>query len=363
MPALRYGIIGSGMMGHEHIRNIHLLDNAVVSAVADPDEGMRNMACEIAGDNTQSFSDYKDLLSSNVVDVLVIASPNYTHVDVMSDVLSCSLPILVEKPLCTTVDDCRKIVKMASGRVAPVWVAMEYRYMPPVAALIEEIISGTIGDLKTLSIREHRFPFLEKVGDWNRFSKNTGGTLVEKCCHFFDLMRLITGANPLRVYASGGQDVNHLDETYDGEIPDILDNAMVIVDFDNGIRGLLELCMFADGSYHQEHITAIGDKAKIEALVPGPARFWPGALEREAEVILSPRHTKQIEQRPIPVDEAVLSAGDHHGSTYYQHVHFNRIVRDGGVPEISLEDGAIAVEMGAAAEESVRSGLPVQLHR
>ena len=45
-----------------------------------------------------------------------------------------------------------------------------------------------------LSIREHRLPFLQKVDDWNRFNKNTGGTLVEKCCHFFDLMRRIIGS-------------------------------------------------------------------------------------------------------------------------------------------------------------------------
>ena len=68
---------------------------------------------------------------------------------------------------------------------------MEYRYMPPVNKFIDKIHKKTIGKLKMLSIREHRFPFLKKVKNWNRFSKNTGGTFVEKCCHFFDLMRLI----------------------------------------------------------------------------------------------------------------------------------------------------------------------------
>lgn len=54
--------------------------------------------------------------------------------------------------------------------------------------------------------------------NWNRFNANTGGTLVEKCCHFFDLMRLFAGANPVRVMASGAIDVNHKDETYDGKV-------------------------------------------------------------------------------------------------------------------------------------------------
>ncbi len=69
--------------------------------------------------------------------------------------------------------------------------------MPPVAELIREVREGTVGDLKMFAIREHRFPFLPKVGDWNRFSERTGGTLVEKCCHFFDLMRLVAADEPI----------------------------------------------------------------------------------------------------------------------------------------------------------------------
>jgi hypothetical protein len=49
----------------------------------------------------------------------------------------------------------------------------------------------------------------------------------------------------MRFDASAAQDVNHLDERYDGEAPDILDNAYVTVDFANGARALLDLCMFA----------------------------------------------------------------------------------------------------------------------
>ena len=106
-----------------------------------------------------------------------------------------------------------------------------------------------------LTIREHRFPFLEKVGDWNRFNANSGGTFVEKCCHFFDLMRLILKSDPVRVMASGGQAVNHLNETYDGQVPDIWDHGYVIVDFASGARAMLELCMFAEGAEFQNTLS------------------------------------------------------------------------------------------------------------
>ena len=120
----------------------------------------------------------------------------------------------MDKHLFTQEDGAERIKQFAAQYSAPVWVAMEYRYMPPVAALIDNLDTST-GGARMLTIREHRFPFLEKVGDWNRFNANSGGTFVEKCCHFFDLMRLILKSDPVRVMASGGQVVNHLNETYD----------------------------------------------------------------------------------------------------------------------------------------------------
>lgn len=360
MTELRYGLIGSGMMGHEHIRNIALLPGTRVTAVADPDAGMRDSAAALAGGTVSRFADHRALLDSGQVDVLVIASPNDTHETILLDALSSGLPILVEKPLCTTTEAARRVLSAATARTAPVWVAMEYRYMAPVARLIEDSHAGKAGRLRMFTIREHRFPFLPKVGDWNRFSRRTGGTLVEKCCHFFDLMRLVLQSEPTRIYASGAMDVNHLDERYGGERPDILDNAYVIVDFASGARAMLELCMFCEGSYFQEHITAVGDSAKIEALVPGPARFWPTG-ERASELVYSPREPKDPIRETMHVDAAILAAGDHHGSTFHQHRRFREIVLAGGRPEVSIEDGLRAVEMGAAAEHSARTGEPVIL--
>jgi predicted dehydrogenase len=233
--------------------------------------------------------------------------------------------------------------------------------MPPTARFLQRLANGDIGTLRMLSIREHRYPFLKKVGDWNRFSENTGGTLVEKCCHHFDLMRLMTGAEPVRVFASGAIDVNHLDESYDGRTPDILDNALVIVDFDNGVRAALELCMFADGAEPQEQLTAIGEKGKLDAFIPGPDRFWPDAGERHARVVFSPRDQSEPQVDIMQVDPALAAAGDHHGSTFYQHVHFARAVLEGAAVEVTVSDGAKAVRMGAAAQESIRTGKVVEL--
>ncbi len=359
---IRYGLIGSGMMGQEHIRNLNLLDGCEVSAIADPDEGMRNLSVRTSSNTAAAYADYKEMLSAGVCDALVIVSPNDTHHSILKDVLNTNLPILCEKPLCTTSDHCREVSRKAEGRHAPVWVAMEYRYMPPVQRLLAELEKGTTGTPRMMAIREHRFPFLEKVGDWNRFNSRTGGTLVEKCCHFWDLMRLSLKSDPVRVYASAAVDENHRNETYNGHSPDIIDNAFVTVDFENGARGMLDLCMFAEGSYWQEIISVTGAKARVEAKVPGPARFSVDGKERDSEIEISNRASKIITRESVEVDHTVLSAGDHHGSTFFQHQRFRDLVRSGrGEPEVSLHDGLWSVIVGEAAEESARTGQAVDI--
>ncbi len=357
----RYGLIGAGMMGQEHIRNVALLDGAQVVALADPDLAMCRKAQDLAGSDCKAYLSHQEMLAEEELDAIIIAAPNHLHHPILMDILWRDIAILCEKPLGLSHAECAEIEARSKGRNAPFWTAMEYRYMPSIARLIEEVEAGTAGQIQMLSIREHRFPFLPKVGDWNRFNAQTGGTLVEKCCHFFDLMRLILKSEPLRVYASGNIDVNHLDEDYQGATPDILDNAYVIVDFQNGTRAMLDLCMFAEGSYWQEVISATGAYARIDAKMPGPTRFAPEGQVRHCELVISPRETKQVMHEEIAVDPDILHAGDHHGSTFYQHQRFLKLLEDGGQPEVSLRDGMIAVAVGAAAEESARTGQAILL--
>jgi predicted dehydrogenase len=345
---LRYALIGTGMMGLEHLSNLRLVPGATVTAVADPHGPSLDNARKLAPE-AEVFEDAGELLARARFDAVVVATPNHTHAEVLARVFETDAHVLVEKPLCTTVEDCRRVETAAGRRAAITWVGMEYRYMPPVARLVEEVRRGAVGRLRMLAIREHRFPFLPKVGNWNRFSRNTGGTLVEKCCHFFDLMRLIVASRPLRVYASGAMDVNHQDERYDGERPDILDNAYAVVDFEDGARALLDLCMFAEGSRNQEEIAATGDRGKVECFVP------------ESSVVIGRRIPRSLETFGVPVEERLLKAGFHHGSTYYQHIAFRRAVLEGRPPEVSVQDGLLAVAMGAAGERSAALHRPVEL--
>jgi len=351
MDDFRYGVIGTGMMGIEHIENINAIDGARVTAIADPHPPSREAGRVAAEHGVSEYADHVSLLEANECDAVVVASPNMTHIDVLKDVLASDVAVLIEKPMCTSVEDCRTVVDMAEKRSGLVWVGLEYRYMPPVARLIEELATGVAGNIHMVAIREHRFPFLPKVGDWNRFNRHTGGTLVEKCCHFFDLMALLAGAPAVRVIASGGQAVNHIDEIYEGEPSDILDHAYVIVEHRNGVRGLLDLCMFAEATHNQEEISVVGEEAKLEVLIPEDVI----RIGRRGEHGIGNVEIESVESDSIPYK------GQHHGSSYIEHRKFIEAVRRGGPPDVSVADGLLSVATGVAAQRSIEQQRPVLL--
>ncbi len=361
LSCINYGIIGAGSMGREHIRHINMIDGIRVAAIADPNDEQIRLSSDEADGDIACFKTNEELISSGMVDAYILATPNFSHVNDLPAIFAANKPVLIEKPLCTTTEDCRKMIALAEASSAPVWVGMEYRYMDPIAKLAKMVHQESIGKLKMLTIREHRRPFLAKVDDWNRFSRNSGGTLVEKCCHFFDLMRFIIQSEPVSVFASGAQDVNHLDENYNGETPDILDNAFVIVNFEGGQRAMLELCMFAEGPHIQETVTAVGDKARALAMIPRSLKWGNSGDMRPATLEFSDRASGETTTEEIILDKKLAVAGAHYGSTYYEHLGFLDMIRTGRAPDVSLKDGLIAVSMGEAAQKSIKTGQVISL--
>jgi predicted dehydrogenase len=223
--------------------------------------------------NEQDLRDHADQ-----IDLLVIASPNYMHTPTLMHWGQYDLTILCEKPVAISQEQHDDLLEASQHPEwkARLWVAMEYRYIPAIAKLMS--LLPEIGELKMVTIRENRYPFLHKVGKWNRDRAKTGDTLVEKCCHFFDLFRLITGseASLSKIRALAQRGVNYGDEDDSFETP-VIDSAYVTMPFrkeesgdevkwSNAI-GCLELCMFAEGSRHQEEIIVTGTKVSGTGLL------------------------------------------------------------------------------------------------
>lgn len=362
---LTYGIIGVGLMGIEHIRNLQAIPGTKITCIADNYAPSIESCLPILASETdettrtvETFTSAKELFESKLCEVAIISTPNHTHYEILKDAYEYGderLHILVEKPMCTTIKDCREVIAMGKKRIGKTYVGLEYSYMPAISRVITEANSGHIGKIQMVAIREHRFPFLEKVRNWNRFNNNSGGTFVEKCCHFFDLFnRIMAPCVPKAVMASGGQDVNHLNEIYDGKKCDIFDNGYVIVEYSDGRRACLDLCMFAEASHSQEEVCVVGDKGKVEAFLPqGELRIGIRGRESCGDVLHS-----------VVTDERIAYAGHHHGSSFLEHLdivksvraHDGRLVGGGGAGTAGLYQGLLSVAIGVAAHLSIEEG-------
>ena len=154
MEPLRIGLIGVGMMGREHVRNIKLFPDARITAICDPVAEQRALTRETLGpaaDGVADFETVEALVADAKLDAVLVVSPNHTHRRVLESLFDTQWAILCEKPLCTTVDDARWAAEKAARRRAVFWTGMEYRFMPPVAeehfpgGLIERF-AGTVAE-------------------------------------------------------------------------------------------------------------------------------------------------------------------------------------------------------------------------
>ena len=153
------------------------------------------------------------------------------------------------------------------GRDAITWVGLEYRYMPPIARLIDEVAAGAVGIPKMISIREHRFPFLEKVGDWNRFSENTGNARRE----VLPLLRPDGADHAGPPGARDGLRCAGRQPPRRGlrrPSPRHSRQRLRHRRLRRRRSRLLDLCMFAEATHNQEELSVVGPLGKVEALIP-----------------------------------------------------------------------------------------------
>lgn len=362
-PKYKLNVIGFGMMGLEHALVTMLEGRAEIYGVYDKEAASVSANKQIfeRKNNNHNLVVYDDLESAcndPAVDGLVICSPNFTHLSVVQEAIKSGKHILLEKPMATTVDDALAIAQLARDYQGVFQIGLQYRFKAIYTEAIHEVLERrSVGDLKTINIVEHRVPFLDKVQQWNKFSKYSGGTLVEKCCHYFDLMNLFARAKPKQVFASGSMAVNFKEFSYGGESSDILDNAFVTVVYENNIRASFNLCMFSPMFY--EEIVLCGDEGRLKAWENRD--FLPDVRpETHLEVLSGDHRPTKI---GTPCYPAVIQHSGHSGATYYEHKYFIDNIDGKQTTTASIDDGLWSIVVAAAADESIRTGQVVDVAR
>lgn len=357
-PKYRFNVIGAGTMGQEHIRVTNFEGRGRINGVYDPEplsvENARAAHSIYSNEPLKVFASLQEACDDPDADGLIICTPNFTHIDVVRTAAKSGKHILVEKPVATTIPDAFEIAQIAASHDAIFQVGLQYRYKAIYTEAIHEALErGTLGEIKTVSMTEHRMAFLDKVGQWNKFGRLSGGTLVEKCCHYFDLINLFAQSRPKCVFASGSMAVNFREFEHEQGKADILDNAMVIIEYENGVRGSFSLAMFVPMFY--EEIVLCGDVGRLRA--SENLDFLPGeSLKSHLEIYGGETHPSRMMTPSYPL--AIEESG-HNGATFFEHVHFIDAIERGASEGPTPMDAFWSVVVGVAAETSVASGEPV----
>ena len=120
--SFRYGFIGCGMMGQEHLRNLAMIEDTEVTMIYEPAAGMRSVSSRLVP-QARFVETEEELKRATDVDALVITSPNYLHTRQLERISSIRpIPVLVEKPVCTNLEQIRALQTLDEHYPSPIWV-------------------------------------------------------------------------------------------------------------------------------------------------------------------------------------------------------------------------------------------------
>lgn len=258
---LRIGFAGVGAMGFSHLKAIQDWHSQVaeITALSTRDETKATHARALAP-RAQVFTDDAALIRSDV-DAVFISTPNFSHVPLALLALEHKKHVFLEKPVGITADECHQLAVVAQRSDRVVMIGHELRYSPYFQQIKALVDAGGLGVPRLVWCREFRGPFLKKSRDWIQDGRLSGGALVDKNCHHFDLMNWWIGSRPSRVAAFGG---NAVARVIEGE-HQVLDHATVSFEYANGARGSLQLCMFAPDLQGEDlEMGVIGDEGLLQ---------------------------------------------------------------------------------------------------
>ena len=361
-PRFRLVIIGTGTMGQEHMRVAALLGRARIHGIYDTQSlSMDTAEANFLPLQSQPLVRYNDLFSAcndPAADALLVCTPNHTHFDVLRTAMQSNKPIFLEKPMATELQNAAEIVRANEAYESFIQIGLQYRYKPQyLEAFREALDNRALGQIKTVSVSEYRPPFLDKVEQWNKFARLSGGTLVEKCCHYFDLINLLAEARPQRVYASGGQAVNFVDFERNGVKSDIDDHAFVAIDYANGVRASFTLNMFCPD--FAEELIVVGDAGRLKAEEYHDIHR-SGLGNASLTIKLGENGLSKTSDLTYP--RAIEHSG-HHGSTYFEHIALMDRLEGKEVDSATPRQGMWAMVVASAAQQSLALGRPIDVDR
>ncbi len=339
--SVRWGIIGTGARSRHHIKAMKMFSDMDILAACDVDEGRLQLGLERIGKPVAVYKEYQKLLARPDINAVLVCTPNLCHKEMVVAALEAGKHVLCEKPMATTWEECLAMKKAEDDSERVVMYGLQLRYSRRYRQLREIIQSGKIGAPQYVLLPEYR-------GDWNRgnvwrytdpvtgkqmnwrFSQvASGGTLNEKMCHYFDIINWMLDDVPTRIYGNGG--ITHYE---DGR--ETWDHASVHLEYRNGVKALVSLCMFGPKRLDPQIIGEEGSLLLLKECVLFQGT-GPNAKKQE-EISL----TKEVGHGQKGTETAVLEM--------YQD--FRDCVKNGRKPHVDAEKAMPSSKIAWLAELS-----------
>lgn len=203
MDRVNVAVIGVGRMGGRHADNLlkNRVKGARLAAVCDiSDEALKKYSGKVA-----RYRDYKEMLSQQKIEAVVIATPHYEHGKIAIYCIEHGINVLIEKPLTVTTAEAKKVISAANENpLLKVAVMFNQRTSPlykRAKALIESNKLGKIQRVNYIITDWYRSQAYYDQGGWRAtLAGEGGGTLINQCVHQLDLLQWITNM-PISVQA------------------------------------------------------------------------------------------------------------------------------------------------------------------
>lgn len=175
---IRWGIVGPGNIAHSFAKDLKLVDDGQLTAVASRSLDRANEFGDEYGAEHR-FGSYQELFASDVVDVLYIATPHTSHCELTIDALNHGKAVLCEKPMGIDADQVKMMIAAAKKNQIFLMEALWSRFNPSIVKVKELIEAGRIGDVAYLSAN-FGFYGLDREEDGRLLNPDlAGGSLLD----------------------------------------------------------------------------------------------------------------------------------------------------------------------------------------
>ncbi len=209
----RYAIVGVGHRSTMYQEAIHgpYASRAELVAVCDTNPGRLKRAVGIAKQRGRAepkayaASDFDKMLTENKPDTVIVTTVDATHDDYIRRAMLLGADVITEKPMTTDAKKCQSIIDTHRATGKKCTVTFNYRYTPARSQVKELLMSGVIGDVHSVEFNwlldsYHGPDYFRR---WHSQKRNSGGLMVHKATHHFDLVNWWLSAIPVEVRAFG----------------------------------------------------------------------------------------------------------------------------------------------------------------